>query len=327
MITDDIYAITSPKNGSRRNSKASIKRGNYSSNDVSNKKIREVLFSSNENIYLRRKRQDDIRDDVSVLEQFTNGQEINFPIRRNSSNNFNLNIKNLSTTTQKPLEDNELIFGRFKPWVLGCLSVFYCFLIIALFIICKIDLKVRNTTVAGRKKTTLHDGEKYSNAPTKPPPSLTPPRFHDEYDTKGRIPKKNPLTDPTQEDDGLNNTSIRGNNSKISKRLSRKSFDKTQEENNKNNQLSNSLCNKGIIIASENSDEVWNEIVKRTTSHEINFEENHNAIISALKNASYRSQTRINNNQSSEFELELDAYFKDRFGYLETDDSKTNLEQ
>uniref|UniRef100_A0A0K0FAH7 Uncharacterized protein n=1 Tax=Strongyloides venezuelensis TaxID=75913 RepID=A0A0K0FAH7_STRVS len=195
MISDDIYSFTKTKNKTKKNTKLLPKkiRSSHIKNTfkkivasdipllseyqiLNNSRLKKLLF--------------DVNDNKSGIEENTESRY--FSLSKKKNENFNVSTSTISkSSTVLPTSQNltnyqnDLVFGRFKLWVLIAFSLFYGILIVALIIICRIDLKVRNTTVACRKKTSKYDSD-YSKTFSNLPPSLTPPKFHDENDIKDK---------------------------------------------------------------------------------------------------------------------------------------------
>uniref|UniRef100_A0A0N5BLK1 Uncharacterized protein n=1 Tax=Strongyloides papillosus TaxID=174720 RepID=A0A0N5BLK1_STREA len=195
MISDDIYSFTKTKNKTKKNTKVLQKktRSSYIKNTFKKIVVNDVPLPSEYQILNNsrlKKHLSDVKDNKSGIEENTESRYFNLSKKNNG--HFNVSTSTVSTpSTILPISQNltnyqnDLVFGRFNLWVLIAFSLFYGFLIIALIIICRIDLKVRNTTVACRKKASKYDSD-FSKTLSNLPPSLTPPKFHDENDIKDK---------------------------------------------------------------------------------------------------------------------------------------------
>ncbi|CEF70398.1 Hypothetical protein SRAE_2000503100 [Strongyloides ratti] len=195
MISDDIYSFT--KKTTKKNDKVVTKKNvhfNNKKNNVSRDVFKDIYIPSKyviSNNSRLKKDLFDIENNKSRIETIPEKQYINTSQKHNKI----FNITNLVEQTTLPIPiisdistnyQNNLIFGRFKLWFVVIFAIFYSILIVASIIICRIDLKVRNTTVACRKKSLICESE-LKNSTTKAPPSLTPPKYHDENNIKNEI--------------------------------------------------------------------------------------------------------------------------------------------
>uniref|UniRef100_A0A0K0DWJ2 SLC3A2_N domain-containing protein n=1 Tax=Strongyloides stercoralis TaxID=6248 RepID=A0A0K0DWJ2_STRER len=191
MISDDIYSFT--KKTTKREAKVVTKKNihfNNKKNNVSRDVFKDATIPSKyiiSNNFRLKKDLFDTENKKSKIEAIPERQYVNNSQKIDEIfNNTNTTLEDiLPTSTMLPNltnYQNDLIFGRFNLWFLIVFILFYSILIVASIIICRIDLKVRNTTVACRKKSLICDSE-LNNNHSIAPPSLTPPKYHDKNDT------------------------------------------------------------------------------------------------------------------------------------------------